>query len=223
MRPTSKVGTGLRHDMVFNGDKGSGSEDSSYAPGADHCRGYSLRVCLGHNSLPAVRTADQWIAGAHDGPAGPLADARAASRGYPVRLLGVVTFYDPYQAGHRALFIADRTGGIFVAPGDGAILPLHAGSLAKVSGVTDPGGFAPIISRSTIQVLDRSRPLLPARTVTLPHLLTGSEDGQWVSLKGIVRSAEFDGMHVVLSVVTGDGPVAAITDKEDGANLCRAG
>ena len=141
-----------------------------------------------------------------------------ASRGFPIRLRGVVTFYDPYQEGHKALFIADRTGGIFVAPGDGPILPIHAGSLVEVSGVTDPGGFAPIISKSAIRVLGGSKPLPAARTVTFQHLLTGFEDGQWVALRGIVRSVEFDGMHVVLSVATADGTLTATTDKEEKAN-----
>jgi len=141
-----------------------------------------------------------------------------ASRAYPVRIRAVVTFYDPYQEGHKALFIADRTGGIFVAPGNGPNLPIHAGSLVEVSGVTDPGGFAPIISKSAVRILGGSRPLPVARTVTLPHLLGGSEDGQWVALKGIVHSVEFDGMHVVLSVATADGTFTATTDKEEKAD-----
>lgn len=143
---------------------------------------------------------------------------KEASSGYPVRLRGVVTFYDPYQEGHRALFIADRTGGIFVAPGPGPILPLHAGSRVEISGVTDPGGFAPIVSHSTIRILNGSEPLPAARTVTLPHLLTGSEDGQWVALRGIVHAVELDGMHVVLTLASADGALTATTDKEDGTN-----
>src|ERR1017187_3350544 len=38
-----------------------------------------------------------------------------ASRAYPVYLRGVVTFYDSYQEGNPALFIADATGSIFDA------------------------------------------------------------------------------------------------------------
>jgi len=160
------------------------------------------------NGLPVLTTAQQ----AHS------LTPEQASRGYPVRLRGVVTFYDPYQAGHRALFIADKTGSIFVAPGNGPILPLHAGSLVEVSGVSDPGGFAPIVSNSAIRVLRGSEPLPTARTVTLPHLLMGGEDGQWVALNGVVRSAESDGMHVVLIVATAEGTFTATTDKEDNAN-----
>jgi len=37
-----------------------------------------------------------------------------ASRAYPVHLRGVVTFYDPYQEGNPALFIADASGSILL-------------------------------------------------------------------------------------------------------------
>jgi hypothetical protein len=100
-----------------------------------------------------------------------------ASLAYPVRLRGVVTFYDPYQEGHKALFIADETGSVFVAPGLGPILPLHTGSRVEVSGVSDPGGFAPIVTNSEIRILPGSQPLPLAHTVTLPHLLAGG--GRW--------------------------------------------
>jgi diguanylate cyclase (GGDEF)-like protein len=138
--------------------------------------------------------------------------------GYPVRLRGVVTFYDPYQQGHRALFIADQSGEVFVAPGLGPALPLHAGSLVEVSGVTDPGGYSPIVSKSVIHILGGTRPLPAARALTLPQLLSGSEDSVWVAVKGIVHSVEVDEMHLVLTLATAEGTLTAITDKEDGAN-----
>jgi diguanylate cyclase (GGDEF)-like protein len=169
-------------------------------------------ICLASNipsqQLPLLTTARQ----VHD-----LAPDQA-SLGYPVRLRGVVTFYDAYQEGHRALFIADSTGEVFVAPGFEPILPLHAGSRVEVSGVTDPGGYAPIVANSAIRILPGSKPFPTPRTVTFSKLLTGSEDGQWVALGGIVRSVEFDGMHVVLTVAAPDGTLSATTDKEEGAN-----
>ncbi len=141
-----------------------------------------------------------------------------ASLGYPVRLRGVVTFYDPYQEGHRALFIADSTGDVFVAPGFAPVLPIHAGSLVEVTGETDPGGFSPIVSHSSIRVLPGSQALPPAAEVTVSQLLAGGKDSYWVALEGVVRSVEFDGMHVVLTMATPDGTISATTDKEDGAN-----
>lgn len=141
-----------------------------------------------------------------------------ASLGYPVRLRGIVTFWDPYQEGHRALFMADKTGSVFVAPGLGPVLPLHAGSMIEVFGVTDPGGYAPIVSNSKIRILQGSYRLPSARTVKLPDILSGAEDGQWVALQGIVHSAEVEGMHVVLTVATADGTITATTDKESVAS-----
>ena len=141
-----------------------------------------------------------------------------ASRGYPVNLRGVVTFYDPYQEGHPALFLADATGSIFVAPTPGSVLPLRAGMVVEVSGVTDPGGYAPIIIQPKIWVTGESQPLPKPRKVTLPHLLTGVEDGQWVSVEGLVHSVESYGTHEVLTLATNDGLITATTVKEDGAN-----
>jgi len=141
-----------------------------------------------------------------------------ASLGYPVRIRGTVTFFDPYQVGHRALFVADETGDVFVAPGHLATPGLHAGSRVEVSGVTDPGGYSPIVASSAIRILPGSNPLPTPRASTVSTLLTGSEDSQWVALRGIVRSAQLDGMHDVITLATNDGTITATTDKEDGAN-----
>jgi diguanylate cyclase (GGDEF)-like protein len=100
----------------------------------------------------------------------------------------------------------------------GPALPLHAGSIIEVSGVTDPGGYAPIVSNSKIRILQGSQELPAAPTVTLPDLLSGAEDGQWVALRGIVHSVEVEGMHVVLTLASADGTITATTDKENGAN-----
>ena len=141
-----------------------------------------------------------------------------AALAYPVRLRGVVTFYDPYQEGNPALFIADATGGIFVAPAHGPILPLHAGTVVEISGVTDPGGFAPIVIHPRIRIVGESSLLPKPRRVTLPDLLTGTLDGQWVAVEGLVHSVESDGMHVVLTLATDDGLLTATTVKQNGAN-----
>jgi diguanylate cyclase (GGDEF)-like protein len=141
-----------------------------------------------------------------------------ASRAYPVQLRGVVTFYDPYQGGNPALFIADATGGIFVKSGAHTILPIHAGSVVEVSGVTDPGGYAPIIVGPRISIDADSRPLPTPRRATLPLLLTGAMDGQFVEVEGLVHSVASEGMHVVLTLATTDGLITATTLKQDGAN-----
>jgi len=173
---------------------------------------FTESICLASNippqQLPLLTTARQ----VHD------LSPDQASLGYPVRLRGVVTFYDAYQEGHRALFIADSTGEVFIAPGLAPLLPLHAGSFVEVTGNTDPGGFSPIVSHSSIRILPGSQPLPAASAVTLSQLLRGGKDSYWVALEGVVHSVEFDGMHVVLTVATPDGAISATTDKEEGTN-----
>jgi diguanylate cyclase (GGDEF)-like protein len=147
--------------------------------------------------------------------------SQQASLAYPVRLRGVVTLYDPYQEGHAALFIADATGSIFVRPEIGSFLQLHTGSFVEVTGMTDPGGFAPIVIHPKIRVVGADQPLPSPRRVTLPHLLTGAEDGQWVMIEGIVHFVEFDGMHAVLTLATDDGMVTATMVKQQNADYNR--
>src|SRR6266542_207799 len=55
-----------------------------------------------------------------------------ANRGYPVRLRGVVTYYD---FPHGDLFVQDGGEAIYVEPG-GTPLPLHAGRLIEVEGIS---------------------------------------------------------------------------------------
>jgi signal transduction histidine kinase len=56
----------------------------------------------------------------------------------------------------------------------------------KIKGVTDPGGFAPMVLPSAIEFLGSS-PLPPARRVPIEHLLSGAEDGQYIEQEGVVQ------------------------------------
>jgi len=112
-----------------------------------------------------------------------------AGRHYPVRLLVVVTYYDPYiDPRHGALFVHDSTGAIFVAVAARPILPIHAGSLIEVTGVSDPGDFGPLIGQTHIAVVGESHLPAEAPRVSLARLLTGIEDAQWVEVEGVVHS-----------------------------------
>ena len=163
------------------------------------------------NGLPCLTTAAQ----IH------VLSPQQAARAYPVRLRGVVTFYDPYQEGNKALFVADASANIFVAPGSAKLPPMHVGSVIAVSGVTDPGGFAPIVAHPQIRLLAGTQPLPKALPVRLPLLLTGTEDGQWVELEGIVHAAEVDGMHAILTIATDDGTLTATTVREMDADYSK--
>ena len=71
---------------------------------------------------------------------------KEAARHYPVRLTATVTYYDPYIDPRRpAMFVTDGTGAIFVALSGWPAIPLKAGELVEVVGVSGPGDFAPIV------------------------------------------------------------------------------
>jgi len=60
-----------------------------------------------------------------------------AARGYPVRIRGVVTYYDPdIDPRHAALFVHDSTGSIFIGLPSRPILPLKAGTRVEITGVS---------------------------------------------------------------------------------------
>ena len=122
-----------------------------------------------------------------------------AGRPYRVQLRAVVTFFDP-QFGY--LFVHDDSGSIYVDATHMPGLSLHAGDLVTVDGVTGAGLFAPIIDRPTVQVVGKA-PLPEPSHDSFDRLLTGEEDGQWVSIVGIVRSATYVAGYSTLTVATG--------------------
>jgi len=149
----------------------------------------------------------------------PEAEAR---RGYPVRLRAVVTYYDPYiDARHGALFVHDASGAIFVAVPAKPILPLRAGAVVDVEGVSGPGDFAPIIDRPKIRVVSQSHVPDEAPKTSLAQLLTGAQDAQWVEVEGVVHSVWESGREVILDVALADGMISATTVKEKDAGYNR--
>ena len=107
-----------------------------------------------------------------------------AAKNLPVRLCGVVTYYD---APLFNLFFQDETAGIFVLVAPNISTNIAAGQEVEVDGVSDKGDYAPIVSASAIHVLGKAK--LPApRRVSIDQLFTGLEDSQWIEVSGIVRS-----------------------------------
>ena len=107
---------------------------------------------------------------------------RSVSAKVPVRLRGVVSYYDP---DFHILFLQDPTAGIFVlTPG---FAPVREGDLAEVDGVADSGGFAPMVSQARFQALGRAR--LPDPSLVSPvELFSGRLDSQRVAVEGTVQS-----------------------------------
>lgn len=111
--------------------------------------------------------------------------------GLPVRLGGVVTFYDPRT---DLLFVQDRTGGIFIKSAHGTNSGLRVGQTVEVEGITRAGAFAPVIAEATVRVEGKGH-LPGARPVTAERLFDGTEDGNWVEAHGIVTSLTTSDSH----------------------------
>ena len=134
-----------------------------------------------------------------------------ALRRYPVRLRATVTYYDAYiDARHGALFVCDSSGCIFVSVPARPILPLRAGTLVEISGVTGPGDYAPIVEQARITVLGSST-LPAAPRVNFARLATGAEDAQWVEVEGVVQSVRASGGNVSVDLSMPDGVIRATT------------
>ena len=107
-----------------------------------------------------------------------------AKRGYLVRLKGVVTYYDPEEPD---LFVQDATAGIWVnleivKPN----VPVKAGDVVEVEGVTEAPDFAPQVGNPHFILLGQA-PLPLARPVSFQRIASTEEDSQRVEVEGIVH------------------------------------
>jgi PAS domain S-box-containing protein len=135
-----------------------------------------------------------------------------AARQYPVRLRGVVTFFDQT---HYFRFMQDDTAGIYFFLGDSLDNPpLAAGQLVELEGVVNPGEFAPIVIPSRIQILGAGT-FPAAKPVTFEQLVSGQEDSQFVEVHGIVRAVHFDkdSRYFLIEIATGGGRLTAYASK----------
>jgi len=137
-----------------------------------------------------------------------------ARRAYPVRLRGVVTYYDPYRRSDAILFLQDATGGIFVRLPARPILPYRKGVRIEVTGITDPGDYAPIVRSTSTRLLGYGPAPAYAPHVTLEQLLTGAYDSQWVEVTGVVHAVIASGKNTIVKLTTQEGPISATTVTE---------
>ena len=108
-----------------------------------------------------------------------------ASAALPVLIRGVVTASEPHWGGR--FFIQDSTGGVFVENiGDIRLAP---GDLIEVRGESEPGAYAPYITKPHWKKLGTA-PLPQARLVSIEQLMSGAEDGQRVDRPGGLPNAE---------------------------------
>jgi signal transduction histidine kinase len=122
-----------------------------------------------------------------------------AAKRLPVRLRGVITFCDARV--DLGLFVHDSTGSIYVKLGEGTN-NINAGDEVEIEGRSGAGDFVPVVNAERVTILGRSA--LPAPdSVTYEQLATGSEDSQWVELRGTIRAVvpEAQG-HTLIDLLT---------------------
>lgn len=145
-----------------------------------------------------------------------------ASRGYTGHLRLVVTYYDPDTAPTvGAFFGCDTTGCIAVLVPPRPLLPINLGTLVEVTGVSNPGNYAPILIASSVQAVGEAPvPFFPVRR-SLTELMTGADDSHWVEVEGVVHSVMRSAHNVTLTLALPDGIIRAVTPLEAGADYDR--
>jgi PAS domain S-box-containing protein len=124
-----------------------------------------------------------------------------AEEHYPVKLRGVVTFYDDKLFSR---VIQDKTAGIYLRETN--VPSLSPGQLVEVDGFTSPGEYAPVVVPERVRIFGLAELPTP-RPVTFEQLASGKEDSQFVEVAGIVRSVEFEASskHYLIELATGGG------------------
>ncbi len=128
--------------------------------------------------------------------------AEAAARQLPFRLRGVVTSLTAWP---NSFFLEDATGGIYVRNDEAT--GVYEGAVIELTGTTQPGQFAPSAHGLHVHILGR-RQMPPAREFTYHELMRGTQDSNWVAVRGVVRSARPE--------VQWGTPVLALTIEVDG-------
>ena len=106
---------------------------------------------------------------------------------YPVQLRAVVTV----NAHHKNFFCAqDDSAGITIWMPDNPT-NLSPGDVVDIAGVSDPGGYSPIVLGTNVTVVGKTS-LPEARPETLYQLATGQDDSQWIEVRGVVRSMSYN-------------------------------
>lgn len=105
-----------------------------------------------------------------------------AARRYPVEVRATVTHRAPHSP--NKAFVQDATAGIYVRIAEGA--DVKPGDEVIVHGVTDKGGYAPVIDQATL-VRIGSTTLPPPRPIDFDRALRGLEDSQRVEVPGVVQ------------------------------------
>jgi len=156
-----------------------------------------LGLAVADDTLPLLRTAEEVR----------QLTAVEAKRNYPVRLQGVLTFYDERTPGKSFRFLQDDTAGIYIYP-PANVAGAAVGQRVEAEGHTGPGSFAPVVNVDRLRVLGPGQ-FPEAKSVSFEQLTSGREDSQFVEVRGVVRSVrlEEDRLYFMIDVATGEGRV----------------
>jgi PAS domain S-box-containing protein len=128
-----------------------------------------------------------------------------AAQQLAVRLRGVITYADPDW---RNGFLQDGGDAIYVDL-DPVQKKVQSGQWVELRGRTSPGGFAPEVLSTAIQILGTTNLPTPAH-VDLEDLANGRFDSHWVEMEGLVRRVDEQSGHAALSLMTAKGRFKAI-------------
>src|ERR1700722_964115 len=123
-----------------------------------------------------------------------------AARQLKVVVTGTVTVTGPTLGG--SFFVQDATCGVFVDNRDGKAP--ETGDVVRVSGVTEKGAYAPVITGPTVVKIGTAT-LPPARAVSIDRFMSGAEDSQRVEVSGIVRAAQMSETESNLDLAIASG------------------
>lgn len=125
--------------------------------------------------------------------------------GRKVLIRGIVTAAQPGAEWSGRFFVQDDTAGIFVeniSTNTTELSQPHPGDLVEISGLSHPGGYAPIITLPQWRKLGEA-PLPLARPVLIEQLMAGIEDSQRVEISGIVRAYRRWGEVIIFEIASG--------------------
>jgi signal transduction histidine kinase len=130
--------------------------------------------------------------------------AQDASRGYPVHVTGVTTYWDTAT---YLYFVQDHSSGIYIDPSrlERQLAGGH-GRRLEIEGFTGPGDYAPVIVAQKVTDLGEGGLPSPA-SPTFQKMMTGEYDSQWVVLRGVVRNQWGQTNATILALSTGDNVI----------------
>src|SRR5882724_806613 len=109
-----------------------------------------------------------------------------AQQARPVTLSGIVIDKNYVGTNWETIILQDPTAAVYAIGPRNTFSNCSAGDRLEVRGVTDPGGFAPIIQAQAAHKTGTASVPDP-QPVTYQQLITGAVDGQWVEINGVVR------------------------------------